>query len=163
MNIFSSKSEKIYNKIIQKLHKHLELNPNVKKQRLDNVELILDKYKLKLGIPDKYLGLIITGIHIISILSVLYIVFTKITIVKLIILFLLLALQFKLNNYSGRLGCLLTRLERHYYKDKKWFGPATILFRLFNIKVSKFRVDMLILLVTIFLNLFYFIKILIIL
>lgn len=40
--------------------------------------------------------------------------------------------------YFGAKGCILTRIERHFYNDKKWIGPASIILNFFKIEITPF-------------------------
>jgi len=43
--------------------------------------------------------------------------------------------------YFGVKGCILTRIERHFYNDKTWIGPISIILNFFKIKLTHFIIN----------------------
>ena len=136
--------EKFYCELKNIYIKYFDLNYSKKKERISKIQERIDKLKNKFGISDDFFGNILVIFHIFIFLVAYYIIFTKKTIIKLILLGLLIIIRDILNIYTGIMGCILTRLERKYYKDKKWFGPTTTIFRWLNIEITKCKMDLMI-------------------
>lgn len=43
--------------------------------------------------------------------------------------------------YFGAKGCILTRIERHFYNDKTWIGPISIFLNYFKIQLTVFIIN----------------------
>lgn len=85
-------------------------------------------------LPDSLLGLLTAGIHI---LGGVYILINLVVhpINKNYIYFMIAWSVIIFSNYYFH-GCLLSRLERHYFKSKEWCGPVS-LFSIFGCDVNK--------------------------
>lgn len=108
------------------------------KERKKNMNYIieqLDTIKNKIKINDTLFAYSIITIHIILVGSgILYLLLCKVdNIYFIFILFwiLIIFLHFYFN------GCVLTRIERHYLKDDKWYGPPIIPFLMLGYPISK--------------------------
>ncbi len=110
-------------------------NLNERKKHIKHIITLCEKFKEKLGLNNTYFGFLIIVIHILLVgLSVLYLILgnvNKIYFIFIIFWILLLFFHFYFN------GCFLTRIERHYLKDDKWYGPPTIPFLLVGYPISK--------------------------
>lgn len=94
-----------------------------------------DTIKKSININEKYFAYLIIITHIIVIgIWVLYLILFKIDYIYFIfILFWILLILFHF--YFN--GCFLTRIERHFLKDDKWYGPPTIPFLMVGYPITK--------------------------
>ena len=108
---------------------------NERKKHIKPIIALCEKIKEKLGINNTYFGFLIIMNHILLVgLSVLYLILgnvNKIYFIFILFWILLLFFHFYFN------GCFLTRIERHYLKDDKWYGPPTIPFLMLGYPISK--------------------------
>lgn len=110
-------------------------NLNERKKHTKNVIALFEKLKDKLGLNNKYFAFFIIINHLLLVgVAVLYLILGNVNnnyFIFIIFWILLLFFHFYFN------GCFLTRIERHYLKDDKWYGPPTIPFLLVGYPISK--------------------------
>ena len=140
MNIYNILHSLYYKGLIMS-QKYSDYSKEKKQERLMKINNYLEKNYLK-DCSEEKKGNIITLIHIIGIilLIILYI-FIPINKYTISLIIGLAILQVVTNRYFGPNGCILTRLERLYYDDKKWFGPLTFLILFLNIEPTRFNID----------------------
>jgi len=95
----------------------------------------IDAIKNKIKINDTLLAYLIIVTHTIFIgCGILYLLLCKVDNIYFIFIafwILLLFFHFYFN------GCFLTRIERYYLKNDKWYGPPTLPFLLIGYPISK--------------------------
>jgi len=106
-----------------------------RKKHMKYIINLFDTIKNSININEKYFSYLIIIAHTILIGScILYLILFKIdNIYFIFILFWILLIFFHF--YFN--GCFLTRIERHYLKDDKWYGPPTIPFLMLGYLISK--------------------------
>lgn len=95
----------------------------------------IDAIKNKIKINDTFFAYLIIVTHTIFIgCGILYLLLCKVDKIYFIFIvfwILLLFFHFYFN------GCFLTRIERYYLKNDKWYGPPTLPFLLIGYPISK--------------------------
>ena len=111
---------------------------NTLEERKKHMKYIINQstyIKKYIGLNDSHFAFLIITAHTIFIgTGVLYLLLCrvdKIYFIFIVFWILLLFFHFYFN------GCFLTRIERHYLKDDKWYGPPTIPFLMLGYPISK--------------------------
>ena len=142
MNIYNI-LENSYNTALTFSQVKLDYSKEEKERKLLKFSKFFERFLV--GYDEKKKGDIFLSIHIlgITLLLILYYIvpINKYTILSIIGLG---AWQNITNKYFGQNGCILTRLERFYYKDNNWFGPVTFIILALNKEPTRFNVDLMI-------------------
>ena len=110
-------------------------DPETKKERIIRTTDYIDNL---LNIRRKTKGYIILLIHFIVIaLQALYFIYFKPSYINGVIIAIILLANLTIFLYYGGNGCVLVRLERYFLDDNEWYGPITIIYKLFNIPITE--------------------------
>jgi hypothetical protein len=101
------------------------------KHIIDNIDII--KNNIKINNTQFVYSIIVIHTIIVGI-CILYLLLCKID--KIYFIFILIWILIIILNFYFN-GCVLTRIERYYLKDDKWYGPPTIPFLMLGYPISK--------------------------
>ena len=101
------------------------------KHIIDNIDII--KNNIKINNTQFVYSIIVIHTIIVGI-CILYLLLCKID--KIYFIFILIWILIIILNFYFN-GCVLTRIERYYLKDDKWYGPPTLPFLLIGYPITK--------------------------
>jgi len=159
MNIYNVLSDCYYHSLTF-LQEYCDYSKETKVKRLLNFSEFLNKFMYIYTNDHNKIGNIFLTIHIIGIITLISLyVFIPVNLFTFGLVFSLGMVQIFVNKYFGQNGCILTRLERLYFDNKNWFGPVTFIVLFFNKEPTRFNVDLLIVIGSINVILYYIYKI----
>ena len=117
---------------------NLKPDKSLKRERITKACNLVENLLTNFTDNKKHMGYIVVLSHILFILVEFgLILFLEFTNINIIFLFLIILCHGITHLYYGGNGCIVTRIERHLFNDKDWYGMITIIYKIFNISITE--------------------------
>lgn len=135
---------------LSELFEYFNLIPTreIKKERIkyacENIENILYTFTED-NIKSGYIVMIFHYIYFLT--GLFYIWFIEINYNFFIQMIVPMIIHYTSFFYYGGTGCIITRIERHLFNSKEWFGPLTPLKYIYDFELNKDNIDFILLII----------------